>query len=64
MDAIFTVVEQEKKILILLDSFALALNDAGCCALVSRGLSLPAAIKKKRRIELFIKNYNRTGKKE
>jgi len=53
MDAIFTVVEQEKKILILLDSFALALNDAGCCALVSRGLTLPAALDMKRVIEQY-----------
>jgi len=53
MDAIFTVVEQEKIILILPDSIALALNDAGYCALVSRGLTLPAALDMKRVIEQY-----------
>jgi len=64
MDNDYALVKKNKRIYILLESTALELNDAGYCDLLSRGLSLPAAIKKKRRIELFIKNYNRTGKKE
>ena len=55
MKTFFTVVERDKNILILLDSFATALNDAGYCALVSRGLSLAEATKMK----LIIDQYRR-----
>ena len=59
MNNIFTVVEEvvegEKKIIVLPNSLAMEMNDAGYCSLVSRGLSLTEALILKSAIE----NYRR-----